>query len=366
MKRILGLFIVWFAIINLFGLVALNRLNVAPDTAYGWIDPIKTTVRQSWNFLDSHYRWDSGWYRGIVEQGYYWDEKAGLSNIVFFPLYPMLSWALTQILFGHFLLAAWLISIASLLGAVLLFHKLVKEFEAKADPELAVVFLLIFPTAIFFNSIYTESLFLLLSIGSFYFTFKRKYWIAGALVFLACLTRVTGILLFVPLAIEYYVQEKERHIISHRMIPLLLAPLGTIGFLYYHYIKFGDFFLFFNIEKAWGRAFNFNPEHFTTLTHAASTNLLLDTLFVLFTVVLIFLVAKRLRVSYAVYMVMTLGVALSTGTLMSIGRYIAVLFPIYIFASSMRSTLAKQTWALISILLLALYTMLFVHFHWAG
>jgi Gpi18-like mannosyltransferase len=365
MKKVLGIVGMWLIAVNLFGLVALNRLNVAPDTAYPWIDPVKTTQTQSWNLLDLHSRWDSNWYRGIAENGYAYQGPAQLSNIVFFPVYPLLARFISFFVGGNFLLAAWLLSIAALLGACIFLYKLVKENHPDIDPVAPIVFLLIFPTAFFFNAIYTESLFLFLSIAVFYYCFKGNFWLAGIFAFFAALTRVTGVLLFAPLLMEYY-QSRKGRLMSKDALALLLAPLGTALFFLYHYISLGDFFAFFKVEEAWGRAFQFNPEHFNVLTPAALANFSLDGFFVIVIIILILLVAKRLRISYAVYMALTIAAALSTGTFMSIGRYAAVLFPMYIFAASIKSQYTKYAWVFVSVLLLALNITLFVHFHWAG
>ncbi len=154
--------------------------------------------------------------------------------------------------------------------------------------------------------------------------------------------------------------------VSKDIVPIFLAPLGTFLFFAYHYFAFGSFLLFFKVEKVWGRAFHFNPDHFHAFTAAATANLALDAFFVAVIIALIVLIAKRLRLSYAVYMGLTVAVALSTGTLMSIGRYILVLFPIYVFAASIKNAYIKQAWIFASILLLAFNITLFVHFHWAG
>jgi len=46
------------------------------------------TGPQLWQLLD---RWDSAWYRGIVEQGYSYVPGAE-SNVAFFPLLPICVW----------------------------------------------------------------------------------------------------------------------------------------------------------------------------------------------------------------------------------------------------------------------------------
>ncbi|MCK7513280.1 MAG: hypothetical protein MZV70_60785 [Desulfobacterales bacterium] len=38
-RRSLAMVAVWLVIVNLFALLAFNRLNLAPDTAFEWMDP---------------------------------------------------------------------------------------------------------------------------------------------------------------------------------------------------------------------------------------------------------------------------------------------------------------------------------------
>jgi hypothetical protein len=65
-------------------------------------------------------------------------------------------------------------------------------------------------------------------------------------------------------------------------------------------------------------------------------------------------------------MVATLLIILSTGTLMSIGRYILVLFPMYILMASITNEYQKIAYSFISILFFAMYIILFVNNYWSG
>ena len=60
----------------------------------------------------------------------------------------------------------------------------------------------IFPTAFYFFAPYSESLFLLLSIGAFGAMRARRWWLAGVLGCLAMLARSAGAMLVVPFAVE--------------------------------------------------------------------------------------------------------------------------------------------------------------------
>ncbi|MEA3344376.1 MAG: mannosyltransferase family protein [Patescibacteria group bacterium] len=368
-KKIIIIFLLWLLVINIFAIFSLNRLNLKADTAYEWINPNEFFQEQKWDLNSIHNRWDSSWYLDIAENGYSMEyNEWGLHNIVFFPIYPFLIKIASFLTMGNFVLAGWILSILFLLLALFYLFKLVKEFHQEINPYAPVILLLIFPTAFFLNTIYTESLFLFLSLATFYYGLKKKFVFAGIFGLLASLTRVTGVLLFIPIIWEYFktYNFKLKSICSLRILPIFLIPIGTFSFFLYHYFKFGNFFLFFEIEKNWGRTFSIQEKHFELFSNPAIANLILDAFFILFVLIIIYLGFKKLRTSYSLYMLSSVAVALSTGTFMSIGRYILVLFPIYILLSSIKNQYLRQAWVFVSILLLALYTILFVSNYWAG
>ena len=370
MKKIFIIFSFWLLIINLFALLTLNRLNLEPDTAYNWIDPKQFYQEKSWNIVSLHARWDSFWYLDIAQNGYFYDKNKPwkLYNIVFFPLYPFLIKLFSFFTAKNLILTGWILSSVFLFFALFYFFKLVKEFHLKINPYLPLLFLLIFPTAFFLNAIYTESLFLFLSLATFYYALKKKFLFAGIFGLFASLTRITGILLFIPLIWEYLKNNdfKLKSIFNLKILPIFLIPFGTFSFFFYHYLRFGNFFLFFEIQKNWGRAFTLQKGHFDFFSEPAIVNFILDVFFIIFTLIILYFVFKRLRTSYGLYMLATIGVALSTGTFMSIGRYILVLFPSYILLASIKNQYLQQAWIFLSLLLLALYTILFVNNYWAG
>jgi Gpi18-like mannosyltransferase len=370
MKKVIIIFFLWLLIINTFALFSLNRFNLEADTAYNWIDPGQFYQEQKWDIASLHARWDSFWYLDIAQNGYSFDEYNpwGLYNIVFFPLYPFLIKLISFLTAGNFILAGWVLSSIFLLLALFYFFKLAKEFHPEINPYSPILFLLIFPTAFFLNAVYTESLFLFLSLATFYYGLKKKFMCAGVFGLFASLTRVTGILLFIPLIWEYLKNNNFRlkSVLNLNILPIFLVPLGTFSFFLYHHFKFGNFFLFLEIQKNWGRAFTLQKGHFDFFSNPAIVNFILDVFFIVFALTILYFVFRRLRPSYGLYMIATIAIALSTGTFMSIGRYILVLFPIYILLASIKNQYLQQAWTFISILLLALYTILFVNNYWAG
>lgn len=366
MKRIILIFFTWLLIVNIFAVLALNRFNLKADDAYPWMNPDEFSQNQNWSPLALRAKWDSTWYLDIARHGYSFKGAEKLSNIAFFPVYPFLLGGLAFILFGNYILAGWIISAVFLFLALVYLEKLVKEFHPKIDPQLPMIFLLIFPTAFFLNAVYTESLFLFLSVACFYYALQKNFWLAGVFGLVAALTRVTGVLLFLPLVVEFARCFGWRKIWRPQFLATFLPPLGTAGFFLFHYLKYGDFFLWLKVEAWWGRAFKINQEHFLLATQAAKTNLFIDALFIAAILVATFFAFKKLRASYGLYMLATVAVALSTGTTMSIGRYSLVLFPLYILLAKIKNENFKQAWILASVLLLAMSIALFVNGYWAG
>lgn len=301
MKKIIFFLLFWLFLVNIFALLALNRFNLKGDTAYTWIDPLKTIQEQSWDPILLHWRWDSFFYTDIAQHGYRLTPDNTLSNIVFFPLYPFLIYIFALFAGANFILAGWLVSIFSLIGAIVIFYKLLKEFHPTIDPETPIFYLLIFPTAFFLNAVYTESLFLFLSLLTFYYAFKGRFSIAGIFGFLAALTRVTGILLFIPILWEFFRRYGVRKMFSFSFLSIFLIPFGTFLFFLYHYFAFGDFLLFLKVESAWGRAFQFNKDHFLLFSHPSAVNLFLDLMFSLFVLITTYYVFKQKWVSYGLY-----------------------------------------------------------------
>jgi len=363
--------LVWLFVVNLFGLVALNRFNLTPDTAYMWINPENFPVPTSSSLVDMHNRWDSYWYLDIVRNGYYLKTDNTLANVVFFPLYPALIRVLgTVLLMGNYVLAGWLLSMAFLVASCAYFYRFVKEFHPEIDPELPIALMLVFPTAFFFNAVYTESIFLFLTLATFYYAFRKKFALAGVIAFLGALTHSNGVFLALPIFWKMGESIGWKNLVHPKtwksLWPVLLPPIGSFLFLGYDYLKFGDPLLFFRIQRNWGRAFTINREHFSLFSHPSITNMCIDIFLSVFIIAAVVAVWRKLSPWYAVFMSTTLIAAFTSGTLMSVGRYSLVMFPLFILLAGTKDRTVRAGWMLLSTLFLALDIILFVNDYWAG
>ena len=366
-KRSLGLVAAWLIIVNIFALLALNRLNLNPDTALGWMSPETFKPVQTWNIIDIHNRWASFWYLNIATHGYqYWGEK-NQSNVVFFPVYPILVAVLTPFCGGDPVLAGWIVSSFFLALSAIMLTRLTQEFHPDiSDPLLPATFLLVYPTAFYLNAVYSESVFLFFSLAAVRCTLRRNFAMAAVWVALASATRVAGLFLCIFMAAEFIREYGLRSLFSWRAWPLVVAPLGAIVFFIYHWAEFGDFFLYFKVQKNFGRSFDPDSQFFDIRNNPHLAHTVLEIFFTAAAIALGIIALVRLKISYGLYMLISLGIALSSGTTLGISRYAMVLFPIYLIAGSVRSFVGRMAWWLGSALLLALNIIRFVNHYWAG
>jgi hypothetical protein len=179
-------------------------------------------------------RFDSQHYLRIARQGY-----ANEADSVFPPLYPLAVRGLGGLFGGGpvaNLAAAILISNLAFLGLLILLHRVT---AIELSPKLAtrtLVYLALFPTGFFLLAPYTESLFILLALGSIWAARKGQFWLAGTLGLLASLTRLTGWILILPLAHEYWRQRRDATIRPSRpprlsFLATALPVMGTAVFL---------------------------------------------------------------------------------------------------------------------------------------
>ena len=174
-------------------------------------------------------RWDTFYYYTIAGDGYHWDPSVFRHyNVVFFPLYPLLMRWGGVALGGHPLAAGLIVSLTAFAGALLLLYRLA-VLELGEDYAWRVVLLLsTFPYALYFSAVYTESLFLLLSVGAFYAMRRGSLGWVAACGFAAGLTRPNGFLLALPLGIlAIWPPTAERS--SVRAHPPVMRPLAVLA-----------------------------------------------------------------------------------------------------------------------------------------
>jgi Mannosyltransferase (PIG-V) len=196
--------------------------------------------------VDVWARWDSVWFLRIAQDGYGATEEAAAA---FYPLYPLLVGLLGRILLGHYVLAGVLVSLAACLGAFVLLDRLALPRLGDEGARRAVLYLAIFPFALFLGAVYSESLFLFAALASFVLAERGSFAGAGVAAGLAWLTRPLGIALLPALAVFAWRS-------PHRGAALLrLATAPALFALYPLYLwwRLDDPFAFLRAERTWSR-----------------------------------------------------------------------------------------------------------------
>jgi hypothetical protein len=209
-----------------------------------WDDP--TLTHDLGAITDVWARWDSVWFLRIAEHGY--SSAAGGAS-AFYPLYPGSVALLGRALFGHYVLAGILVSLAAALGSCLLLYRLAEERLGADGARRAVLYLALFPFALFLQAVYSESLYLLLTLAAFVLAERRRFLAAGATAGLALLTRPTGLALLPALAVLAW-QERDR---LRALASLAVAPLLFAAYPLYLWRAEGDPWAFLHAQKIWSR-----------------------------------------------------------------------------------------------------------------
>jgi hypothetical protein len=325
-------------------------------------------------------RWDSVWYLAIANGGY--DHEP--ARTAFFPLYPMVVRGLGVVI-GSDLIAGVIISLLCFGIALVVLYRLV-AIELDGTLARVTVMLIAFcPMAYFFSAVYSESLFLALSVGCILQARLGRWGSAGALGALAAASRNSGITLLVPLVLLFlYGPRADRpeptaiwRTAPARLRPLLpryrlepalawaaLVPAGVGAYIGWLALKTGDGLAPFHVQQVWFRHFA-GPfggvwdgavaawDGLRQLLHGppppiyfdkaggdalnvAGQNLMLFAFLVLGAIACVG-VFRRLPVAYGAYTLAALALPLSYPVtplpLASLPRYEVVLFPLFMWGA---------------------------------
>ena len=206
------------------------------------------------SLLNPWAHWDGVWYIKIATSGY----ADGDGSTAFFPLFPMLLRYVGLAFGGNLVIAGVVISLLCYAGSVWLLYKLVRSDFDERTASRAVIYLAITPLSFFFQAVYTESLFLFLSLACFVFARDGRWRLAGVMGLLATLTRSTGIILIVPMAYYYYQRrgwdwkKTDSHVAN-----LLMVFEGILVWMTYLALAFGKPLMFSSAQAVWERGFAF-------------------------------------------------------------------------------------------------------------
>ncbi len=357
---VLGLFLVWQAGLCLLSSV-LPNLNLPKREGYYYWE--KRVVNPP--FLWNRANFDGIHYLDISRKGYDLHQQA------FFPFYPLLIKELAPVLAGKDLLAGFLLSNLSLLLLLFFFFKLVLlDYEGKKEAvaRRSLIFLLLFPTAFFFSAIYNESLFLLLTVVSFYSARKGKWFLAGITGALASYTGLVGVFIFPALLYEWWQQKSatESKLPGLSFWPLFLIPLGLLNYLHAQpYFgagrSGGKMILLYQVFWRYGKMI------MTTRADILYFTVWLELLTAIgFLCLIILSFRKKVRTSYLIFAALAYLAPTLSGTFSSLPRYVLVLFPCFIYLGTIKSRVLSRSLLVIFGLFLIICTALFFQGYWVS
>lgn len=369
---IIALFIIWkvtmlFVLVGAFLAIPLFSLNYLGGGLK--------------NYLNGYYifpwgNFDGEHFTSIAIFGYRELQQA------FFPLYPTLI-SLPMYIFG------WTHEVASKSGfvistiafplALVFFYKLLKLDYSKNFSLGVISILLLYPASFYFNAVYTEALFLLLIVASFYCFRTKHYFWAGVFGFLASLTRVFGVLLFLSFLIEVFLQK----IPFRKVYWIILIPIGLLSYMIYLYFSVGDPLAFYNLQLVVGEQHQRGVVLFPQVVYRYAKMIAgLDSISPLLTTILFELAAGiifmllpiiglfyRVRLSYLFFAFFGYVLPTIQGSFSSLPRYVLVLFPSFLIIGLLIKNLPlymKVILGIISFMLLVIEAALYLRGYWVA
>jgi hypothetical protein len=341
------------------------------------------------------------------------------SRTAFFPLYPLGLRAISDVGFPP-VLAGVLLSLGAFALALYGIHRLTvleltgtARFSSGEVARLAVMIMAFAPMAFYFSAVYSESLYLALSVGVFWCARQGRWATACALAALAGATRSAGVVLALPVLMLYLYGPREdrapdfarvrrlapRYRLRRDVLWLGVVPAGLAAYMAYLALSGGDALMPFHAQDVWDRRFagpylgvwdgikaafqgarqllSFQRHHIyfpvaggSPFVNAGHNLMLLA--FLVAAVPAIVGVLRLLPLAYGAYVIAALALPLSYPVapqpLMSLPRFLVVLFPLSMWLAAWLAVRPRmQKLALVvSALSMAFFTAQFATWHWVA
>lgn len=316
----------------------------------------------------------------------------------FFPAFPLVLatiHAMTNNLVATIAIGQ-LLTLSFFVGALYLFKEVISIYVPKSKGSYwwLVALILLFPTSYYFGSLYTESLFLVLTLAAFLSAAKKRWWLAGLLVALASATRVVGIFLVPALLIELAVQTDLLRAVRsgttacktwigkhwHSVMAISLGSIGLLAYSCYLWYHFNDPLYFFHVQSEFGGGRQESIVLFPQVVWRylkILTSVPFDLRYVTYSLEflsgvggLIILVVgiKKVRFSLWFFSICALLLPTLTGTFSSMSRYILVVPAFFLILNELLATrpVLRVLWLIVSAALLIINTVLFVQGYWVA
>jgi hypothetical protein len=347
-KRILVPFLILLAAKVAGALFIYSLLNIGSSGTF-WTDPTRIlsldqnkvlleNANGTSNWAYTFVGWDSAWYLSIMTRGYGFSPQ----SYAFSPILPFLG-RVFNLLFQSPVVS---ITVCSLVFGVLWipFYQLVAEKYMSKQAALgsALIFALSPYVFLFTTLVYSEGLFLFFTLSGWHFFKKGKITSATWLAAVSALTRIVGVVLVLPMLIVSLLKKGARKIywVTFSLLPIV----ALLSWLAYCQLTANDFLAFMHATE-WSSLYTLRTLIFEGLPQKGfnvfqeafqntSAPLVWFTPFAAVVALVIppFLIYKTAKTekSLAIYSLVCYVWFLMFGALVSMPRYVSVLYPLWI------------------------------------
>jgi hypothetical protein len=335
------------------------------------------------SWLSKWASFDGVHYLTIMQRGYL---GTGLIQ-AFFPVFPF-----TVLLLAGSASIAGLITTGLLLNLLLAIYlawiaqRLLRLDVGSVAARWGVLALFLFPTSFFLAALYSETLYLALSLTALFLIRKRRWWWAAGLILVASATRITGVFLVLALLVEWagslgWHASKLKRQLPKMLVIASVASLGLVSYMAYLWWQFSDPIYFLNVQSEFGGG---RSETLVTYPQVVWRYLKMfatvrpfdwkfyaivaEFLAGVLPLLALFRWGRQLRLSYLVYGLACFLLPTLTGTFSSMPRYLLVVWPVFlglaVWSKAHRTNFIL--YLLFSSLLLIINTVLFIQGIWVA
>lgn len=361
---IIKIFLFWRVGILILTLLGSTMFSKEPNGALGAVG-----VGKSFDYWQSLLQWDGGHYYSIAKYGYQNPE-----DFAFFPLFPIVI-SLASFIYLNPIFWGVIITNISFLIFLLTFHKILERKYSKDIALNATISLLIFPTAFFTTTFYSEPLFLMLTALSFYFLERNKFFSASLAIAFASLTRIVGVILIISFIFKY-LHSKDLKIkkLNSAIFYLAIPAIAITIFFTFLFMSTNNPLIFLKIQHLWGRSIQ---DPITTILSSGISLLsgevrpLMDYLDFFTTIAFIGLLAfntKKIPSSWWAFSLLVILIPASSNTLSGMPRYVLSSLGTFVIIGILlekRGNLKYAYWALSLFLQVILYIR-FINGYWVA
>jgi hypothetical protein len=323
-------------------------------------------------------RWDANWYIAIANQGYeFVSNQPGLQQrIAFFPAYPMLMRGVGRIFGGYipgYIAAGLVVSLAAFFGALTYLYFLARDSLGEDEARFALWLTATYPFALFFSAIYAEPLLLLGLVATFYYFTHARFGRAALFGVLVGLTKTNGFLLSIPLAMLAVSplvgtrgwtgatgwmggmpgfasaggnggtgRTSDGRRVATAVLTASAPAIGMLIYSAYIWNLTGDPLGWLRAHGAWGREYQglavLVGDRLNIIANAGLQGYVaslphdvINALGVVFVLITVWPVARKLGLAYAVFILIFILPPLAAGGFISAGRFSSVLFPAFLW-----------------------------------